>query len=97
MNAWTDMNRLIGASGQIISPKLCIVAGVSGTAVFSVGIKNSEFIVAVNTDSNAPIFQMAHVGIVGDLQGVLSELAKVITAEKAIKSHHRPVPAIEIP
>ena len=85
MNAWTDMNRLIGTSGLIISPKLCIVAGVSGTGVFSVGIKSSEFIVAINTDSKAPIFQMADVGIVGDLLAILSELEKVITADKAQK------------
>jgi len=42
MNAWTAMNRLIGTSGLIISPKLCIAAGVSGTGVFSVGIKSSS-------------------------------------------------------
>jgi electron transfer flavoprotein alpha subunit len=88
MNAWTDMNRLIGTSGSIISPKLCIAAGVSGTGVFSVGIKSSEFIVAINTDSKAPIFQMADVGIVGDLLAILSELEKVITAEKAQKGLH---------
>jgi electron transfer flavoprotein alpha subunit len=88
MNAWTDMNRLIGTSGLIISPKLCIAAGVSGTGVFSVGIKSSEFIVAINTDSKAPIFQMADVGIVGDLLAILSELEKVITAEKAQKGLH---------
>ena len=88
MNAWTDMNRLIGTSGLIISPKLCIAAGVSGTAVFSVGIKSSEFIVAINTDSKAPIFQMADVGIVGDLLAILSELVKVVTAEKARKGLH---------
>jgi electron transfer flavoprotein alpha subunit len=88
MNAWTDMNRLIGASGLIIAPKLCIAAGVSGTGVFSVGIKSSEFVVAINTDSKAPIFQIADVGIVGDLSAILSELAKVIAAEKAQKGLH---------
>jgi electron transfer flavoprotein alpha subunit len=85
MNAWTDINRLIGTSGLILSPKLCIAAGVSGTGVFSVGIKSSECIVAINTDSKAPIFQIADVGIVGDLLAVLSELAEVITAEKTRK------------
>ena len=82
MNAWADMNRLIGASGLIISPKLCIAAGVSGTGVFSVGIKSSGFIVAINIDSKARIFQIADVGIVGDVQAVLSELEKVILVEK---------------
>ncbi len=82
MNAWTDMDRLIGTSGLLLSPKLCITAGVSGTAVFTAGIKASEFIVAINTDSKAPIFQIAHVGIVGELQPILLELEKVILDEK---------------
>ncbi len=82
MNAWTDMNRLVGASGLILSPKCCIAAGVSGTAVFSVGIKNSDFIVAINTDSSAAIFQLADVGIVGDLKAVLTELEQVVLADK---------------
>lgn len=85
MNAWAEMNRLIGVSGMILSPKICIVAGVSGTGVFRVGIQNSEFIVAINTDPQAPIFQIAHVGIVGDLEAVLEELAMVIQADRAKK------------
>jgi electron transfer flavoprotein alpha subunit len=82
MNAWTHTARLVGISGRILSPKLCIVAGVSGTAVFCAGIKASEFIVAINTDKTAPIFNIAHVGIVADMLSVLSELEKVIGAEK---------------
>lgn len=82
MNGWIDMNRLIGASGWVLSPKICIAAGVSGTAVFNMGIQSSEFIVAVNTDPHAPIFQIADVGIVGDLQTVLGELARVIQADR---------------
>jgi len=86
MNAWIDMNRLIGASGLIISPELCIAAGVSGTGVFSVGIKNSGFIVAINIDSKARIFQIADVGIVGDLKAILLELEKIILAVKDKKN-----------
>lgn len=82
MNAWVDMNRLIGTSGLIVSPKLCIAAGVSGAGVFSVGIKNSECIVAINTDPDAPIFQIADVGIVCDLKKFLTELAEVIRTGK---------------
>ena len=80
MNAWMDMNRLIGASGLTISPKLCIVAGVSGSAFFKMGIRNSELIVAINTDGDAPIFQVADVGIVADLKPVLLELEKLMVA-----------------
>lgn len=82
MNAWTEMNRLVGASGLILSPKCCIAAGVSGTAVFSAGIKNSQFIVAINTDASAPIFHLAHVGIVGDLEAILTELEQFIKHRK---------------
>lgn len=85
MNAWTDFNRLVGVSGWIISPRICIAAGVSGTAVFNMGIQNSEFIVAVNQDGSAPIFQIADVGIVGDLKAILLELEKHILLEKGKK------------
>ena len=87
MKAWTDMNRLVGALGLILSPKLCIAAGVSGTAVFSVGIENSELIVAINTDAAAPIFNLADVGIVGDLHAVLPALADIIEAADAHHNH----------
>jgi electron transfer flavoprotein alpha subunit len=89
MNAWTDMERLVGASGAVLSPKICIAAGVSGSAVFTAGIKASEFIVAINTDPNAPIFQIAHVGIIGELVPTLLELERLILAEKGEKPHHK--------
>ncbi|MCF6249335.1 MAG: electron transfer flavoprotein subunit alpha/FixB family protein, partial [Desulfobacula sp.] len=82
MNALTKMDRLIGASGLVLSPKLCIAAGVSGAGFFTVGIKNSELIVAINIDHNAPIFKVADVGIVGDMNTVLIELKKIIIAGK---------------
>ncbi len=85
MNAWAAMNRLIGTSGLIIAPKICIAAGVSGTAVFSAGIINSELIVAINNDRHAPIFKIAHAGIVGDLKAVLAELEKLIVADSVAK------------
>lgn len=78
MNAWVDMNRLIGVSGHIVSPKLCIAAGISGSAVFRAGIRNSGCIVAINTDADAPIFKFAHIGIVADLKPVLLELEKQV-------------------
>lgn len=78
MNGWLDMSRLIGASGQLLSPRLCIAAGVSGSAVFSCGIEGSQFVVAINTDSEAAIFCCADVGIVDDLIAVLTELATIV-------------------
>ncbi len=85
MNAWTGLERLIGASGLILSPKLCIAAGVSGSAAFSVGIKNSEFLAAVNTDPEAPIFRLAQVGVVEDLSALLLELEKLVRAGRQSK------------
>jgi electron transfer flavoprotein alpha subunit len=85
MSAWTDMGRLLGASGLNVSPSVCIASGVSGVAAFSMGIRNSAFIVAVNTDENAPIFQIADVGVVEDQMAVLTELEKLVKSEKAKK------------
>ena len=85
MNGWTDMERLVGASGLSLSPKLCIAAGVSGAGVFNVGIKNSDFIAAINVDENAQIFSIADVGVIDDLNDVLYELEKIITSDKIKK------------
>ncbi|PKE33205.1 electron transfer flavoprotein [Rahnella sp. AA] len=75
MNAWCEMSRMVGISGVVTAPDVCIVAGASGAAALMAGIDRSEFIVAVNTDPHAAIFAQADVGIVGDLDDVLSELA----------------------
>lgn len=82
MNAWTGMERLVGVSGASISPELCIAAGVSGSRVFSVGIENSELIIAINTDKHAQIFQMADVGVVGDMNEILIEIENLIKEDK---------------
>lgn len=83
MSAWTDMNRLIGLSGHILSPRICIAAGVSGAGVFRGGIRNSRFLVAINTDKQAAIFEIADVGIVDDLFAVLFELESIVRKAKA--------------
>ncbi|QLK60446.1 electron transfer flavoprotein [Enterobacteriaceae bacterium Kacie_13] len=75
MNAWCEMSRMLGMSGIIAAPKVCIVAGASGAAALMAGLFHSEFIVAINTDPQAAIFAQADVGIVGDLQAVLEELS----------------------
>lgn len=75
MNAWCDMSRMVGISGVVVAPDVCIVAGASGAAALMAGIDRSEFIVAINTDPHAAIFAQADVGIVDDLDDVLSALA----------------------
>ena len=71
---WADNSRQIGLSGRTVRPRLMIAFGVSGAVQFTSCMSGSEHIVAVNTDPAAPIFNVAHVAIVGDLYPVLREL-----------------------
>ncbi len=71
---WLDAKRQIGLSGRTVRPKLIITCGISGSVQFAAGMKNAETIVAINTDKKAPIFNVAHYGIVGDLYEVVPEL-----------------------
>jgi electron transfer flavoprotein alpha subunit len=73
---WVDPRRQIGLSGRTVKPSLIITCGVSGAIQFVAGMKNSSFIVAVNTDSDAPIFKHAHLVIHGDIYEILPTLNK---------------------
>lgn len=81
INGWVDINRMIGVSGLKLAPKVCLVAGVSGSAAFTAGICDSQFIIAINSDENARIFTLADVAIVDDLEPVLLELDRLIKSE----------------
>ena len=68
---WLDARRQIGLSGRTVKPRLIITLGISGSVQFAAGMKGSDFILAVNRDPNADIFNIAHLGIVGDLYEIL--------------------------
>ena len=72
---WMAEARIVGISGTICKPDLAITLGVSGQVQFNVGVRDSKTIVAIDKDENAPIFQFADYGLVGDLADVLPELA----------------------
>ncbi|NLV17112.1 MAG: electron transfer flavoprotein subunit alpha/FixB family protein [Syntrophomonadaceae bacterium] len=75
---WLPEERIVGLSGKIGKPALAICLGISGQVQFTVGIRDAGTIVAVNTDQNAFIFQMADYGIVGDLHQVVPELTAAL-------------------
>jgi electron transfer flavoprotein alpha subunit len=81
-NEWLDRDRQIGSSGQTVSPRLYLACGISGAIQHIVGMKNSECIVAINTDPNAPIFNIATYGVVADLLEVVPALIKKLKEEK---------------
>lgn len=80
---WLPMDRQIGSSGQTVSPKLYFALGISGAIQHIVGMKGSRSIIAINKDSEAPIFEIADIGVVGNLFDIVPPLIEEVKKAKA--------------
>ncbi len=80
---WYPYAAQIGQTGKTVAPKLYLAVGISGAIQHKVGMQNSENILAINKDPNAPIFDFSDLGVIGDLNKIMPKLTEAIKARKA--------------
>ena len=81
-SGWIPYPHQVGQTGKTVSPKLYIACGISGAIQHAVGMQSAEVVVAINRDADAPIFNIATYGIVGDLHEVIPELIRQLREAK---------------
>jgi electron transfer flavoprotein alpha subunit len=79
---WYPYAAQVGQTGKTVSPRLYVACGISGAIQHKVGMAGAETIVAINKDSNAPIFDFADLGVVGDVHQVLPRLSELVRAQR---------------
>ena len=82
-SGWIESNRLVGLTGKTVHPQLYIACGISGAIQHLAGMEDSDFILAINQDAEAPIMDMADLGVVGDVKVIIPRLTEAIKKNKA--------------